>query len=292
MENFAEYCNAQDLAESQTLDLKTNVAAYHKCKIERDDQRSESSEISATSDQNPKSSEKTMTKEDKSLSFLERSGNNNRGGKTPDSETEAGKFFHAILQTLGKSSYNLDTRQEIEKSTRFLKAHAGVPFTIPQRQAIYNLLLTPRVKSQVTMTLLDIGPPTGSSERKPYHDWKKDNWYDGGDKTATLEELYVFYEDILQPRSDPATNSEETFAVRLQTEVLWIVRTIISPKFLTENNKSSAQAVETLVTTFKRIESNDLKQALDDPEICINALDSMYNELIFKEQTITTRRTS
>ena len=51
------------------------------------------------------------------------------------------------------------------------------------------------------MTLLDIGPPTGSSERKPYHDWKKGNWYDGGDKTATLEDLYVFYEDILQPRS-------------------------------------------------------------------------------------------
>jgi hypothetical protein len=94
----------------------------------------------------------------------------------------------------------------------------------------------------------------------------------------------VFYEDILQPRSDPATNSEETFTVRLQTEVLWIVRTISSPKFLTENNRSPAQAVETLVTTFKRIESNDMKQALDDPEICTNALDSMYDELIFKEK--------
>jgi hypothetical protein len=142
-----------------------NVAAYHKWKDERDDQRSESSEISATSDQNPKSSEKPMTKEEKSISFLERSGNNNRGGKTPDSEADVAKSFHAMLQALGKSSYTIDTRQDIKKVIRFLKAHAGVPYTTQQRQAIYNLLLNQRVKSQVNMTLLDIGPSSGSSER-------------------------------------------------------------------------------------------------------------------------------
>ena len=220
MHNFAEFCDAQDLAESRSLDLNTNVAAYHKWKDERDEQRSESSEKSATSDQIPKSSEKSMIKEEESISFLERSGNNNRGGKTPDSEADVAKSFHAMLQALGKSSYTIDTRHDIEKVIRFLKANSGVSFTSQQLQALYNLLLTPRVKAQVNMTLLDIGSSSGSSERKPYHDWKNGNWYDGGDKTATLEELYVFYEDILQPRSDPATNSEETFTIRLQTEVL------------------------------------------------------------------------
>jgi hypothetical protein len=105
MQNFAEFCEAQDLAESRSLDLDTNVAAYHKWKDERDEQRSESSEKSATSDQNPKSSEKSMTKEEKFISFLERSGNNNRGGKTPDGEADVSKSFHALLQALGKSSY-------------------------------------------------------------------------------------------------------------------------------------------------------------------------------------------
>jgi hypothetical protein len=257
-QSFDEFCIAQDFADSRSLDLKTNLAAYYKWKDERDDQRSEASENSAT-----KSSEvptaalaATKTKEDKNMSFLERSGDNNRGGKTPDSETEVGKSFYAILQLLGKTSYPIETRNDIEKLIRFLKAHAGVPFTSKQRQAIYNLLLTERVKSQVNMTLLDISKPEiGSSERKPYHNWTKGIWYDGGDKTATLQELTEFYEDISLPRSDPALNSEETFTVRLQTEVLGIVKIIISPKFLTENNKSPSQAVEHLVKTFKEIES-------------------------------------
>ncbi len=172
MENFADFCDAQNLADSHSLDLNTNVDAYHKWESDRDDQRSKSSEITATSDQNPESTKDDhhpySSKED-TLAFLEKSGNNNRGGKTPDSETE--RAFHALLQALGKSSFSIDTRQDIEKFTRFLKAQAGVPYTIPQLQAIYNLLLTPRVKSQITTTLLDIGLPTG--EKKPYHSWTR-----------------------------------------------------------------------------------------------------------------------
>jgi hypothetical protein len=116
MQNFAEFCNAQDLADSRSLDLNTNVAAYLKWKDERDEQRSESSEKSATSDRKPKSSEKSMTDEEKSTSFLERSGNNNRGGKNPNGEADVSKPFHALLQTMGKSSYTIDTRHDIEKS--------------------------------------------------------------------------------------------------------------------------------------------------------------------------------
>ena len=285
MENFPDFLKAQDLADSHSSDLNTNVDAYHKWESERDEQRSKSSQISATSDQNPVSTKDVQhpySSNEDTLAFLEKSGSNNRGGKTPDSETE--RAFHALLQALGKASFSIDTRQDIEKFTRFLKAQAGVPYTIPQLQAIYNLLLTPRVKSQITTTLLDIGLPTG--EKKPYHSWRQGNWYDGGDKTATIKELYVFCEEVLHPRSDPATNSEETLTVRLQSELQKVVRTITSPKFLTENNRSPAAAVETLVTTFKDIESsNEMKQALEDPEIGTNALNSVYNDLTFKEKT-------
>jgi hypothetical protein len=65
------------------------------------------------------------------------------------------------------------------------------------------------------MILLDIGSSSGSSERKPYHDWKNGNWHDGGEQTAKLSDLAEFYENILLPRYDPATNSEETITVRL-----------------------------------------------------------------------------
>jgi hypothetical protein len=51
IEDFREFCVAQNLADFRSFDLDANVAAYIKWKDERDEQRSKSSEKSTIDDQ-------------------------------------------------------------------------------------------------------------------------------------------------------------------------------------------------------------------------------------------------
>jgi hypothetical protein len=218
----------------------------------------------------------------------EKSGSSEKSGDAPmstevtSSDAAVDKSYNQLLAALSKSGKtSIRDKSSAEHVTRTLRAYAGPRFTKPQLSNIYTMMLSDEDKAHIGMIVLDIqrGEEAGSLGIQK---WTEAGWCEPA-SAVPFSELADFIDKIVLPRLNPTTTDEQTIKSRIKSAAEQIARDIASPAFVTDKNVTNNNATKHLVDIFRKVDSDPLKSALRVPSVQDELMDSIQNDLIFRE---------